>query len=293
MSPLKNRWKAFGTIIFDPMVISLLICTIGLSAVLILQTDLVIIAIFTFLVSLFSSVLGGIIAKRWDDLTEEKVIVARAKSAHRSLELLLSSVITLERRVRQYSERHTSLKYKEQITPEVIKTYLEEIVEDCVGLEEKVINSMEDWKDILPNLEVKTVLNLIRELNGNYDIAQTQLADVNASLKETKDKSEEEVNKLVKEKKELSKELSRIQKELREKSILVGVPTISGSLISGSTDFVNSLSLGHTLTDGLKLTLGEGSPTYLQSTTPTKVTFLGQPDNKTVTQNEQLPKAKE
>jgi hypothetical protein len=192
------------------------------------------ITILTFLVSLFSGVLGGIVAKRWDDLTEEKVIVARAKSANRSLQLLLSSVIALERRVRLYIQRHNDAEHKSQITSEVVKTYLEEIVEASLGLEEEVINSIEDWKDILPDLEINTVLNLIRELNGNYKDSLTQLEQVNAALQETKDKSEADVNKLKEEKNEIKKELSRIQKELSEKSFQVGVPSIGGSLIGGS-----------------------------------------------------------
>lgn len=235
MISLKERWKAFGTIIFDPWIILLLISTVLLSVVLIRQSDVIIISILTFLVALFSGVLGGIVAKRWDDLTEEKVIVARAKAANRSLQLLLGSVIALERRVRLYIQRNSDTSNKSKITEEVIKTYLEEIVVDSVALEEKVINSIEDWTDILPNLEVKTVLNLIRELNGNYSSTLSQLEQVNTALQETKDRSDANVKKLEEEKSEIQKELSRIRKELREKSLQVGVPTISGSLITGSS----------------------------------------------------------
>ena len=161
--------------------------------------------------------------------------MTRAKSANRSLQLLLGSVVALERRVRLYSQRYNDSNYKKQITSEVIKTYFEEIVEDSLSLEEKVINSIEDWKDILPDLEVKTVINLIRELNGNYDNTLAQLEQVNIALQETEDKSESDVNKLKKEKSEIEKELSRIQNQLREKSLQVGVPTISDSLITGSS----------------------------------------------------------
>jgi len=292
MLTLKERWKAFGIIIIDPWVIFLLTCTILLAIVLIRQTDAIIITIFTFLVSVFSGVLGGIVSKRWDDLTEEKVIVARAKSAHRSLELLLSSVITLERRVRLYIERHNDPKHKEQITPEVVRTYLEEIVEDSVGLEEKVINSIEDWKDIIPNFQFTTVLNLIRELNGNYNNTLTQLDQVNTSLKETKDKSEEEVNRLEKEKNEINKELSRIQKELWEKSIQVGVPTISGSIITGSTDLINSPSFGYSQVGVLNLNLGKDNPIFTSGAKPAKAIFLEQPASKLPTQAPETQKAK-
>lgn len=272
MTSLKERWKAFGIILLDPWLIILFISTIFLSIVLIRQSDVVIISILTFLVSLFSGVLGGIVAKRWDDLTEGKVIVARAKSANRSLQLLLSSVIALEKRVRLYTHRHNDPSYKSQITPEVVKTYLEEIIEDSLGLEEKVINSIEDWKDILPNLEVKTVINLIRELNGNYTNTLSQLEQVNLSLQETKDKSEADVKKLNEEKSEIKKELFRIQRELQEKSIQFGVPSISGSLITGSSTLFSTSSptLIGSPADSKFLT-GEYGTTLLQSEPSLKI----------------------
>lgn len=246
MTPLKERWKAFGTTLFDPWIIILVICTYFLSTVLIRQSDVIIISTFTFLVSLSSGILGGIVAKRWDDQTEEKIIVARAKSANRSLQLLLSSAIALERRVRLYIQRYNNSSYKKKITSEVIKTYLEEIVEDSLSLEEKVINCIEDWKDILPDLDIKPVINLIRELNGNYASALAQLEQVNLSLQETKDKSEAgeaNIKKLSEEKNEIRNKLLHIEKDLREQSSQFGVPSISGSLITGSSDtFLSSPS---------------------------------------------------
>ena len=246
MTPLKERWKAFGTTLCDPWIIILVICTYFLSTVLIRQSDVTIISTFTFLVSLSSGILGGIVTKRWDDQTEEKIIVARAKSANRSLQLLLSSAIALERRVRLYIQRYNNSSYKKKITSEVIKTYLEEIVEDSLSLEEKVINSIEDWKDILPDLDIKPVINLIRELNGNYASALAQLEQVNLSLQETKDKSEAgeaNIKKLSEEKNEIRNKLLHIEKDLREQSSQFGVPSISGSLITGSSDtFLSSPS---------------------------------------------------
>lgn len=237
MTPLKDRWKAFGITIFDPWIIILAISSVSLSIVLIRQSDVVNIAVYTLLVALSSGVLGGILAKRWDDITEEKVIVTRAKSANRSLQLLLSNVIALEKRARLYNQRHNDLEHKEQVTSEVIKTYLEEVVEGCLSLEEQVIKSIEDWTDIDPTLEIKTVLGLIGELNGNYSNALAQLGQVNSALQETKDKkdkSETEINKLKEEKSQIQKDLARIQSELQARSRQVGIPAIGGSLITGS-----------------------------------------------------------
>lgn len=242
MQKIRERWNAFGAVLIDPWVIILLASTIYLSLQLLSQEDKFALALLTVLVSLLSSTLGGIVAKRWDDLTEEKVIVTRAKSAHRSLELILSSIIALEKRVKLFVVRHNNEKSKKAITTEVIKTYFEEVLEDCVGLEERVINSMEDWKDILPNLEVRTTLNLITELNGKYSDALIKLETINNSLEETKDKSKEEITKLTNERNKLAAEVVKIQTELRQKSIETGIRNVSDSLITGGVTAISLLS---------------------------------------------------
>ena len=242
MTPLRNRWKAFGVIIFDPWIILLLLCTFLLTSILLNITNVILVATVTFLVSLFSGVLGGIIARRWDDITQEKEIMARGKSANRSLQLLLSSLISIERRVRLYLQRYNDEEYNKKIYPEVIKTYFEEVIEECASLEENVINSIEDWTDILPNVEIKTVLNFIRDLKSKYNDASAQLEQVNIDLREIRNKSEEEISELNKRRIDITEELSRIKKELRKKSAQIGVPSISESLIAGEEFFPITVS---------------------------------------------------
>jgi hypothetical protein len=251
--PLKDRWKAFGAIIFDPWALLLILSNIFLANKLVSQSDVIVVTTLTFFVALFSGILGGIVAKRWDDVTEEKVIVTRGKSAYRSLQLLFNRLIYLEKRVLIYLHRFNDEKNKKQITPEVLKTYFEEVIDECLSLEENVINSIEDWTDILPNAEIKAVINLIRDLKINYSDAVTKLELVNMELRETKDKSDDQINKLTNEKRKITDELIRIKKEVRDKSTQVGIPEISGSLITGSnyitqyldnlqSDFAQSLS---------------------------------------------------
>lgn len=252
---LWDKWKAFFAMIFDPWVILLLLSTLFLALVLVKQTDILIVSAFTFLVSIFSGLLGGVIAKRWDDFTEEKLIETRGKSANRSLQLLLSTVISMERRVRVYLQRLTDKEYKKQITAEVTKTYFEEIIEESLGLEEKVINSIEDWTDIIPTSEVKTVIKYITELKINYSETLQKLEQVKNTLQETNNYSQANLENLKEQANSLAKELTRIKKEMMEKSIQIGVPTISGSLLTGSAD--SPLSLRSTPTfPGIDFKLG-------------------------------------
>src|SRR5258708_39095705 len=123
---LQGRWKAFWFVILDPWVLVFFVTTFLLSAGLISgQSDKTVVATLTFLVSLFSGILGGIVAKRWDDITQEKIIETRGKLANRGLNLLLSNVIAMERRVRLYLQRYTDLGYKKNVSSEVLKTYFE------------------------------------------------------------------------------------------------------------------------------------------------------------------------
>lgn len=240
MSSLKERWKIFGVVLLDPLIIFFFISTVFLSVVLVNQNNLIVTTVLTLIVSLSSGTLGGLISKRWDDLAEEKVIVTRAKSAHRGLELLLNSIIAVERRTRLYARRHSDEKMEGRITAEVIKTYFEETVERCLDLEEKVVSSIEDWTDILPNMEFKTALKEMRTLNSSRNDAILELEEINKALQEKENKSTEEIEKLVKEKKELGNQIAQIQKELTEKSLRVGVPLIGTSIISGSTDLYST-----------------------------------------------------
>jgi len=237
MSAQRNRWKTIREILFYPWIILLFIGTLLLTSILLNQTNVIILATSAFLISLFSGVLGGIVAKRLDIITEEKLIIARGNSAYSSLQLLLSSVISLERRVRLYLQRYNDKEYNKRINPEVINTYFEEIVEECVKLEEKVINSIEDWTDILPNIEIMSVLNLIRELKIEFNDESAHLEQVNNGLREIKNKSEEEIRELNKGRIEITEELSRIKKELLKKSAQIGIPSISESLIAGDDFF--------------------------------------------------------
>lgn len=162
----------------------------------------------------------------------------KRKLANRGLNTLLSNVIGMERRVRVYLQRFTDTKYKKDVSSEVLKTYFEEIVEACVSLEEKVINSIEDWTDILPDAEIKSVVDLIRDLKEKYSNSISELKKVNDALQETRvksAKSDAEIDKLIDEKKKITEELKRIDREVQDKTRQVGIPGISGSLITGST----------------------------------------------------------
>ena len=94
---LWDSWRAFFITFFHPWVLLLLVSTVALGILITRQENVTYIAILTVLMSIFSGILGGIIAKRWDDLNEEKKVVTKGKSAIRNLQHLFWAVILIER----------------------------------------------------------------------------------------------------------------------------------------------------------------------------------------------------
>ena len=95
-STLKNyslikKWGKFLLVILDPWVITLAIATIYFIyySNKPKTVDKNILTILTLFISLFSAILGGVLANKWAEITEAKVLVTRGKSAIRSLKLIL------------------------------------------------------------------------------------------------------------------------------------------------------------------------------------------------------------
>lgn len=164
MRPLKERWASFLTIIFDPLVLTFLVLTLLLGIFLKSQKEPVVIAALTIIITLISGILGAILKGKWSEITEEKVIVARGKTAVRSLKLLLSNILSLEKRVCEYLFRSQDEQAKMGQSPEVIKTYLEEIIGRCRIQGEEAISSIENWTDIVPEADIRTQIGVISNL---------------------------------------------------------------------------------------------------------------------------------
>lgn len=210
MISLKHKWKAFFEIIFDPWILVFLISTVTLIVFQSNQTDKSISAILAVLISLSSAFLGGLIRKQWLDITEESVLIARGKSAIRSLKLLLGNVASVERRVCQYKERYA----KQKQEAELIKICLEEIVEKCIVLEEEVLNSIENWTDIIPEADIKTQIGVISELKQSIESLMKDIDGLKTELETTREKSRGESEALSKKILEKERQLSDAQAAL-------------------------------------------------------------------------------
>jgi hypothetical protein len=241
LKDLCSSWKHFITILFNPFVLILIFASYFLLVYSSRQNDLSIISLLTILISTCTGLLGGILTKKWEDITQEKTIVTRAKSATRNLQVLLESIISLEKRVSQYQKRLLADKEKKFINDEVIKTYLEEIVLECVNVEEDIINSIQDWTSILPEADLKSILNYIGKLKAEYQEVQSQLEKVNEELLSTNKRTQEETDKLLREKIYLQDQVISLKHSVNSQAYTSGIPVVSGSFITGGTISTNEV----------------------------------------------------
>ena len=195
---LKEKWKIFINLILDPWVVVLIIMTFAFIHYSAQIEDKKTLAIIAVIISLVSGVLGGVIANRWAQMTELKVLVARGKSAIRSLKLILLNISNIEKRTKEYIVRID----KENKECKLIISNFEEVIEKCNILEEEIISSIENWTDIIPEVaNLKTQIGLISEMK----LRQAELEGDISSLNEKIETIKEEGSK---EKEELQKSLS-------------------------------------------------------------------------------------
>ena len=230
MNDIKTSWKAFGLTIIYPWVIFFLILTAIFMVLQFFYADPILNITFSVLMSLSAGVLGGFATKKWEDLTEEKLMINKGLSAIRNLWHILGGIILIERRVGVYLIRYEDEKESKKITKEVIRTYLEEIIEKCFNSEVEILNSIEDWSDILPEYaDVKPKIAEIREMNSRYNELIEQDKKLDERLEESNEITEDEMNKLRRERKELNNEIARLRNELNAKSYQLGTTFVTAS----------------------------------------------------------------
>ncbi len=235
---LKRNWTTIITIVLNPLVIIFILISFLLILYSTKLTDPRLSIILSIILSVITGLLGGVVSKKWDDLLQERIISTRAKSSVRNLQLLLDNSISLEKRVISFIKRITEPSNQNNITSEVIKTYFEEIITQCLTIENFIINSIQDWTDILPQANIESVITNIREMKNNIVELQSRLDFVNHELELSKEKTLEEIQEkeiLIKEKEDLEAKLLGLYQESFSSANRAGYPTISGSLVTGGT----------------------------------------------------------
>ena len=233
MDNLKKRWKIFGNIIFDPWTIVLLFITILLLFYSSSNEISELKVILSTLSSLSSAILGSRIITIWVNETEGRILLTRGKTAIRNLILLLKNVHLLEGRIKTYLLRHKSQK----LSKSELQTYFEETIEKCYVIEEEAVNSIEDWKDIIPEADVKTKIGLITDLKIQLAEKQEEKDEL-IKLRKIRSQSDEEKKQLKAKIEEMNISISNLKSELaqqtfKDESVIGGITLPSGTLYSG------------------------------------------------------------
>jgi len=244
-----EKWAIFFAIILDPIILILLLGVLFL--IWLSQGDgqnKLLMNILVVIISITSGVLGGLISSRWSEITETKLIRTRGKLAIRNLGLLLLNLRSLEKRVSFYLKKLGD----ETEGNKLIKNYLEETVEKCNVLEEEVINSIENWKDIIPEADLTTQIGVISELKETQSNLAAELNNLNDKLEKTEEQSIEQRRELTKEIALKEKELSSVKGKLQDLEIQIH-PYFSSTGLSGyaggiTGGFLSSINIAQTCT---------------------------------------------
>lgn len=238
----KARWRAFGSIVFEPWSLLLLAIGVAFAHALTKQTQPGLLGTFTLMVSLISGVLGGLWTTRWQRLDDERVTVARGRVAVRSLKLLLGNINALDRRAKEYLRRCGS----EDNPP--VATYLEEVIERCGVLEEEALSSIENWTDVIPEADIRTQIGVISELRLEIDAIKDDREKLQEELEDIKGRSEEREQVLraqIEEKERKETELRRKLSVQSLRGLNQGLGALSGgSLLSSNFSGAIAKALG-------------------------------------------------
>lgn len=208
----KSKWAVFGRLVVEPFFLIPFAASGGLLYVAFINNDPLVIAVTATGASLFLGVAGAVITNHWNEMNGTRAIVARGQTAIRGLEILWNNVSSLDNRVATYLERLTS----KDVGSEAIQTYLEEVRERCRLLKTETLSSIDNWRDIIPEADVKSLLQLQADLETQVG----QVSQLREELAQQQDSSSLESRALRKQLANRTEELAKTKRELTEKSWL-------------------------------------------------------------------------
>jgi hypothetical protein len=225
---LCESWKNFSIVIVNPLTVILLLAIFFLIYLSQEQEkNKLLMNIIIIIISIMSGVVGGLITNKWSEITETKIITTRGKLAIRNLGLLLLNMRSLEKRIALYLER-----LDKKGENNLINTYLEETIEKLNILEEEVINSVENWKDLIPEADLTTQIGVISDLKEKVSTLDGEIQQSKEKVDKIEEESSKEKDELIKKIGEKEKELLSVKSKLQEKEIQI-LPYFSSTGFSG------------------------------------------------------------
>lgn len=171
--------------------------------------------ILSFAQLLSSGILGGILAKRWDDIINNTSLQVRALSAIRGLQNIRLSIEALQNRVTTYLDEDNS-------------PILSEIVDRLNLTDKQLSGSIYDWEDVLPE-----PIGYLRSLEKQNHLEKTikELTERISSIDASSEESNQKIDLLIREKSSLEKQL----KKTKLSTFPVAVTIPPSGLMTGGT----------------------------------------------------------
>lgn len=230
---LKEDWKKFIQVAFNPIIIFLTMSVIFLTYFL--TQNSVKESPFQVLVSVTISVLSGVIGNRFfakmQKYEGDAKLITRGQSAIRGLSIILSSINNFSIRIRLISERVE----EESKNPRIIERNFEEFVDKCISLKEQTINAIEEWKDIVPDADISKLHQNFTKLERERVAAEEKIQILQNQISEAKG----DVEKVKIQLSEAKKERDKVKLELEEQRL--ENPISRASVLSGSPLYVDKL----------------------------------------------------
>jgi hypothetical protein len=260
---LRNEWVRFIVLILNPLFLS----TIFVASVFMVLKGSVsanqslpapVDTFFTLVIALTSGVAGALFSDRWIKSRETSTLVTRGKSAIRGLRLILTNIGSQEQRIERYGQLLASIDEEQESKQRFYaKISYEEITAGYHRLQEEVINAIEEWQDIIPEVaNLKTQIGVISELNTRMMAIQQERTALELKLDEERkksDKDQAQLQLLQHQVKQKEKELKQVteqrdaQRDRFSSTIIGDISTSSGLLYTAAPHNLN-VNLSSTLT---------------------------------------------
>jgi hypothetical protein len=240
---MRDNWKKFAEIVLEPWTLVFLLATLGLLIGTFFTNDPKTLGFLTVVITITSTVVGGLISKHHHEKTEGRVLKAKGESSIRGLKLLLSNVASLDSRIEQIRERILAKPEKE-----LMITTLEEISGRCNVIEEEALSSIENWTDIIPEANVKTQIGVISDLTRQInDLGQNRTA-LQEQLDKVTGASSADRDKIKLLEQDIAGQAAKVEKltaELRQKEIKLNQSVLAGITPPGGLLYNNVVASNH------------------------------------------------
>ncbi|MEG6549581.1 hypothetical protein V6C53_04995 [Desulfocurvibacter africanus] len=201
--------------------------------------------IINILIAIFSSIVGAVVYGKWLEIDQKTILHTRGESAIRNLRSLFEELGDFELRV---SSGHKKLSCCQSAQDSLTNAIFEELRQLNTNIKRKVIDSIEDWNDIIPIAgDIRSKLKQISDAYDQLQSTQNKKFELERKLSELevqRDSDATEKNHLKNELegritliKALTEKMNMLQANIDE-SILAGINTStaapSGGLMSTS-----------------------------------------------------------